>query len=86
MIPGQQIHRLLADVPRYESDDIVVLLPCVAVPQTAHHARILALRYQATRPDTDYLPKTVQLAERLGTSVKRVGENLEWLPSRCEIG
>ena len=85
MTPGEQIHRLLADVPRYESDDILTLPPCVAAPQTDHHARILALR-QATRPDTDYLLKTVQLAERLGTPVKRVRENLELLPFRCEIG
>ena len=39
MTPGQQIHRILADVPLYESDDVVSLLPFVAALQSALHIR-----------------------------------------------
>ena len=86
MTPGEQIQRLLADVPGYESVDTVTLLPYVAALQSALHARMLAFQYQITLPDTDNLLKTGQLAQRPRTTVKWVRENLELLRCRCENG
>lgn len=86
MTPGQQIHRILADVPTYEADEIAILLPFAAALQSALHARILALQHQAARPDTDYLLNSEEIANRLGTSIKWVRENIESLPFHCQIG
>ena len=86
MTPGQQLQRLLADVPRYESDDVVSLLPFVAALQSALHTRMLALQHQAAFPDTDYLMSTDEIAKRLDTSVKWVRENTDSLPFAIRIG
>ena len=83
---GQQLHRLLAEVPGYKADDIVTLLPLAAALQSALYARILALQQQTTIPETDYLLNTDQIAHRLGTSAKWVRENIESLPFAFQIG
>ena len=80
MTPGQQIQRILADVPTYDADDIAVLLPYAAALQSAIHARILTLQHQAVLRDTDHLLDTEQTASRLGTSSKWVRENIRLLP------
>lgn len=91
MTPGQQIHRILADVPLYESDDVVSLLPFVAALQSALHIRMLALQHQAAQqetaqPEIDFLLNTDQIADRLGTSVKWVRDNVNSLPFAFQVG
>ena len=86
MSPGQQLHKLLAEVPGYESADIVTLLPYVAALQSALYARILALQHQAPLPDTDYLLNTDEIAARLGKSTKWVRDNITSLPFAFQVG
>jgi hypothetical protein len=78
---------MLADVPRYESADIVSLLPFVAALQSALHARMLALQQRTTAlPDTDHLLKADQVANRLGESTKWVREHIDSLPFAFQVG
>ena len=86
MTPGQQIHRILADVPHYEAADIVSLLPFAAALQSALHARMMTLQQETTLPKTDYLLNTQEVAHRLGTSVKWVRENIGSLPFAFQVG
>ena len=86
MTPGQQLQRLLADVPQYESADIVILLPFVAALQSALHIRMLALQHQAVFPDTDYLLSIDDIAARLGKSTKWIRRNMEGLPFAFLLG
>lgn len=86
MSPGQQLQRLLAEIPGYEAADIVILLPLAAALQSALYARILALQHQAVFPDTDYLLNTDEIAQRLGTSSKWVRDNVDALPFAFQIG
>ena len=86
MSPGQQLHRLLAEVPGYEAGEIVTLLPYVAALQSALYTRILALQHQATLPDTDYLLKMDQIAHRLGKSTKWIRDNMASLPFAFQLG
>ena len=92
MSPVQLLQRLLADVPTYESQDILVLLPYVAAVQGALHTRMLALQHQApqpdpqSRPDTDYLLNTEEVAQRLGISSKWIRENIDSLPFAFQLG
>ena len=86
MTPGQQLQRLLADVPQYESADIVILLPFVAALQSALHARMMALQHQAVFPDTDYLLNIDDIAIRLGKSTKWVRDNIASLPFAFPVG
>ena len=86
MTPGQQIQTLLADVPRYETDDIVVLLPFVAALQSALHARMMALQHQAALPETDYLLNADETARRLGKSTKWVRDHIDSLPFAFQVG
>ena len=72
MSPGQQLQRLLAEIPACEAPDLVRLLPLSAALQSAIYARILALQHQAALPDTDYLLNVHQVAERLG-KIQQVG-------------
>ena len=66
MTPGQQLQKLLGEVPGYEAADIVTLLPFAAALQSALYARMMALQNQAGMPDTDYLLNTDEIAARLG--------------------
>lgn len=86
MTPGQQLQRLLADVPLYESDVVVSLLPFVAALQSALHARMMALQHQAVFPDTDYLLSIDDIAARLGKSTKWIRRNMEALPFAFLLG
>ena len=86
MTPGQQIHRILADVPTYEADEIVVLLPFAAALQSALYARMVALQHQAVFPETDYLLNIDDIAIRLGKSTKWVRENIASLPFAFPVG
>ncbi len=86
MSPGQQLQRLLAEIPGYEADDIVNLLPLAAALQRALYARILALQQRTVLPETDYLLNTDEIASRLGTSTKWVRDNIESLPFAFQIG
>ena len=86
MTPGQQLQRLLADVPQYESADIVILLPFVAALQSALHARMMALQHQAVFPETDYLLNIDDIATRLGKSTKWVRDNIASLPFAFPVG
>ena len=80
MTPGQQIQRILADIPTYKAEDIAVLLPYAAALQSALYARMLALQHQTVFPETDYLLSTEQIASRLGKSPKWVREKIDELP------
>ena len=86
MTPGQQLQKLLGEVPSYEAADIVTLLPFAAALQSALYARILALQQRAALPDTDYLLNTDEIAERLGKSTKWVRDNLASLPFAFQVG
>ena len=86
MTPGQQLQRLLADVPLYEAADIVSLLPFAAALQSALHARMMALQQETAVPDTDYLLNTDDIAKRLGKSSKWVRENIESFPFGFPVG
>ena len=86
MSPGQQLHKLLAEVPGYEAGEIVTLLPYVAALQSALYARILALQQRTAFPETDYLLNTDEIANRLGTSTKWVRDNIESLPFAFQMG
>ena len=86
MSPGQQLQRLLADIPSYEAPDIVRLLPLASALQSALYARILALSHQARLPDTDYLLNVDQVSHRLGKSTKWVRDNIESLPFALQVG
>jgi len=86
MTPGQQLQRLLADVPQYDPADVVSLLPLAAALQSALCTRILAFQHQATFPDTDYLLNTDEAARRLGASSKWVRENVDSLPFAFQVG
>ena len=66
MTPGQQLQKMLGEVPGYEAADIVTLLPFAAALQSALYARMMALQNQAGMPDTDYLLNTDEIAARLG--------------------
>ncbi len=86
MTPGQQLHKLLAEVPGYEAADVVTLLPYVAALQSALHTRMLALQSQAAMPDTDYLLNADDIAARLGKSTKWVRDNVALLPFAFQVG
>ena len=91
MTPGQQLQRLLADVPQYEPADIVSMLPLSAALQSALLTRILALQHHAapeTAPETDhdYLLNTDEASRRLGTSSKWLRENAHSLPFAFQVG
>jgi len=84
--PGQQLHRLLAEVPGYPPDTLVALLPLAAALQSALHVRLLALQQQARMPDTDYLLNTAQTAARLDKSTKWIRSNIASLPFAFRVG
>ena len=86
MSPGQQLHKLLAEVPGYEAGEIVTLLPYVAALQSALYARILGLQHQAAFPDTDYLLNMDEIATRLGKSAKWIRANMASLPFAFQVG
>ena len=86
MSPGQQLQRLLAEIPGYEADDIVNLLPLAAALQSALYARILALQQRTALPETDYLLNTDEIAQRLGKSTKWVRDNMASLPFAFQVG
>ena len=86
MSPGQQLQRLLAEIPGYEAADLITLLPLSAALQSAIYARILALQHQAAFPDADYLLNTDEAARRLGASSKWVRENVDSLPFAFQVG
>ena len=86
MSPGQQLHKLLAEVPGYKATDIVTLLPLAATLLTVLCARMMAFQQSDSLPETDYLLNTDQIAHRLGTSAKWVRENIESLPFAFQIG
>ena len=86
MSPGQQVQKLLAQIPDYEAADIVTLLPLVATLLSALCARTIAFQQPGALPETDYLLNTDQIAHRLGTSAKWVRENIESLPFAFQIG
>ena len=86
MTPGQQLQRLLADIPTYEAQDLIILLPLSAALQSAIYARILVLQSQATLPDTDYFLKIEEIATRLAKSTKWVRDNIDTLPFARKLG
>ena len=86
MTPGQQLQRLLADVPQYDPADIATLLPLVAALQSALHVRILAFQHQAVFPQTDYLLTADQIATRLGKSTRWIRDNIESLDFAFQVG
>ena len=86
MSPGQQLQRLLAQIPGYEADDIVNLLPLAAALQSALYARILAIQQRTALPDTDYLLNTDEIASRLGKSTKWVRDHITSLPFAFQVG
>ena len=86
MSPGQQLQRLLAEIPGYEADDIVNLLPLAAALQSALYARILALQQRTVLPETDYLLNMDEIATRLGKSTKWIRDNMAWLPFAFQLG
>ena len=86
MSPGQQLQRLLADVFKYETDDIVTLLPLAAALVSALCARATVPLAQPTLPDTDYLLNAHQTAERLGKSAKWVRDNAETMNYAIQVG
>jgi len=86
MSPGQQLQRLLAEIPGYEAADLITLLPLSAALQSAIYARILVLQHQATFPNTDYLLNIDDVATRLGKSPRWIRENLASLPFASKVG
>ena len=86
MSPGQQLQRLLAEIPGYEAADIVNLLPLAAALQSALYARILVLQQRTALPETDYLLNTDEIAQRLGKSTKWVRDNMASLPFAFQVG
>lgn len=86
MTPGQQLHRILADVPHYEAADIVSLLPFAAALQSALQARMMALQQETALPDTDYLLNIDDIAARLGKSTKWIRNNMAALPFAFQLG
>ena len=86
MAPGQQLQRLLAEIPGYEADDIVSLLPLAAALQSALYARILALQQHTALPETDYLLNMDEIATRLGKSTKWIRDNMASLPFAFQVG
>ena len=86
MTPGQQLQKLLGDVPVYQAADILTLLPLAAALQSALYARILALQHQAPLPDTDYLLNMDEIAIRLGKSTKWIRDNMASLPFAFQLG
>ncbi len=84
--PGQQLQKLLGEVPGYEADDIVTLLPFVAALQSALYARMMALQQRTAMPETDYLLTTNEIATRLGKSTKWVRDNIKSLPFAFQVG
>ena len=86
MTPGQQLQKLLAEIPGYEAADLIGLLPLSAALQSAIYARILALQYEGTFPNTDYLLNTDDIAKRLDKSPKWVRENIESFPFGFPVG
>ena len=86
MTPGQQLQRLLANVPQYDPADIAGLLPLVAALQSALHVRILALQHQTVFPQTDYLLNVDEIAARLGKSTRWIRDNIESLDFAFQVG
>ena len=86
MSPGQQLQRLLAEIPGYEAPDLITLLPLAAALQSALYARILALHQHTALPETDYLLNADQTAQRLGKSTKWVRDNINSLPFAFQVG
>lgn len=76
MTPGQQLHRILADIPKCTAEEIVTLLPYAAALQSAIFARILGLQYELSLPNIDILLNTEEIARRLGKSTKWVRDNI----------
>ena len=86
MFPGQQLQRLLAEIPGYEAADLISLLLLSAALQSAIYARILVLQHQAAFPDTDYLLNIDDIAARLGKSTKWIRDNMASLPFAFQLG
>jgi len=86
MTPGQQLQRLLADVLRYDSDEIVALLPLAAALLSALCTRMLALQQQSLFPQTDYLLNVDEIAARLGKSTRWIRDNFDTLPFALRAG
>ena len=86
MTPGQQLQRLLAEIPTYEAQDLMLLLPLSAALQSAIYARILILHSQASFPDIDYLLDIDDVAPHLGKSTRWIRDNLESLPFGFKLG
>ena len=85
MSPGQQVQKLLAQIPDYEAADIVTLLPLVATLLSALCARTMSFQ-QPDLPETDYLLNANQIATRLGKSTKWVRHNVDSLPFAFQVG
>lgn len=86
MTPSRQVQKLLGEVPGYDEEAVLNLLPLVAALQGALGTRLLALQHQAARPDTDYLLNTDEVAVRLGKSTKWVRDNVALLPFALRLG
>ena len=86
MSPGQQIQRLLAEIPACEVTDLVHLLPLSAALQSAIFARILTLQLKSALPETDYLLNVDEIARRLDKSPKWIRNNTESLPFIFQLG
>ena len=86
MSPQQHLQRLLAEIPGYEPDDLVSLLPLSAALQSAIYARILALQHRVVLPETDYLLNIDDMAARLGKSTRWVRDHLSLFPFAFLVG
>lgn len=86
MSPGQQVQKLLAQIPEYETADVVTLLPLVAALLSALCARTATFRQPHDLPETDYLLKAEETASRLGKSTKWVRQNAASLPFAFQVG
>ena len=86
MSPGQQVQKLLAQIPEYEAAEVVTLLPLVAALLSALCARTATFQQLHDLPETDYLLKTEEIAQRLGKSTKWVRRNADSLPFALQVG
>lgn len=86
MSPGQQVQKLLAQIPEYEAAEVVTLLPLVAALLSALCARTATFQQPHDLTETDYLLKTEEIARRLGMSTKWVRRNAGSLPFAFQLG
>ena len=86
MTPGQQLQRILADLPQYNPAEIAQLLPLVAALLGALSARAAAFQQPNASPETDHLLTAEQTAQRLGKSTRWVRRNVHLLPFALLVG